>query len=216
MMKFSYIATGVLAAAVIGLGAGCSKKAVDVTEPATQESPQTTAPETETDPLEETTVQETEVQQETKAQQENRYHLLQGTVSALSKDGSQFTLKADNGETYDIRLSQIRDMEVEIAADVQIAIAYVGKPQGELEDVVLVVALPEQEEWTIITEKGTTISNAMSTFSMETEDGQEIGFMKDNCPMEDGSLTSDSGDKIEVTYINSMGINFPLEIKKAD
>lgn len=216
MMKFSYIATGVLAAAVIGMGAGCSKKAVDVTEPATQESPQTTAPETETDPLEKTTVQETEVQQETKAQQENRYHLLQGTVSALSKDGSQFTLKADNGETYDIRLSQIRDMEVEIAADVQIAIAYVGKPLGELEDVILVVALPEQEEWTIITEKGTTISNAMSTFSMETEDGQEIGFMKDNCPMEDGALTSDSGDKIEVAYINSIGINFPLEIKKAD
>ena len=45
---------------------------------------------------------------------------------------------------------------MEIEEDVQIAIAYIGEPLGSLEDVTLVVALPEQEEWSILTEKGTT------------------------------------------------------------
>ena len=217
MRKFLYIIVGVLTAAVIGLGTGCSKKPAKTTEPAvtTPAPSQSSSAESTKEPTAETPEESTP--SETEAQEENgRYHLLQGTVTKLSKDGAEFTLKSDDGKTYDIQMSQIRDVEVEIKADVQIAIAYVGKPLGQLEDVTLVVALPEQEEWTIITEKGTTISNAMSTFNMETEDGQEIGFMKDNCPREDGALTSDSGDKVEVTYVNSMGLNFPLEIKKAD
>ena len=57
------------------------------------------------------------------------------------------------------------------------------------------VALPEQEEWTIMTETGTTTANAMSSFSMETEDGRELSFVKDNCPMEEGALAGDSGDQ---------------------
>ena len=58
-----------------------------------------------------------------------------------------FTLQADDGKDYDISQSNIRDVEVEIEEDVQIAIAYIGEPLGSLEDVTLVVALPEQEEW---------------------------------------------------------------------
>ncbi len=76
-----------------------------------------------------------------------------------------FTLQADDGRDYDISQSDIRDVEVEIEEDVQIAIAYIGEPLGSLEDVTLVVALPEQEEWSILTEKGTTTANAMSSFT---------------------------------------------------
>ena len=111
-------------------------------------------------------------------------------------------------------------MEVELAEETQIAIAYIGEVLGgpeaaALEDVILVVALPEQEEWTIMTETGTTTANAMSTFSMKTEDGRELSFMKDNCPMEEGALVGDSGDQVEVTYVASQGMNFPVEIKAA-
>lgn len=70
------------------------------------------------------------------------------------------------------------DVETEIAEDVQIAIAYIGEPFGKLEDVDLVVALPEQEEWTISTEEGTTTANAMSSFAMKTADGRELSFFK--------------------------------------
>ena len=104
-------------------------------------------------------------------------------------------------------------MEVEIEEDVQIAIAYIGEPLGSLEDVTLVVALPEQEEWSILTEDGTTTANAMSSFTIKTDDGQELSFLKDNCPIEEGVLAGDSGDKVTVTYVNSQGVNYPVEIK---
>ena len=68
-------------------------------------------------------------------------------------------------------------LEVEIVEGVQIAIAYIGEPLGRPEDVTLVVALPEQEEWSILTEKGTTTANAMSSFTMKTDDGQELDHL---------------------------------------
>lgn len=141
------------------------------------------------------------------------YHMLQGTVTKVTADGSVFTLQADDGKDYDISQSNIRDVEVEIEEDVQIAIAYIGEPLGSLEDVTLVVALPEQEEWSILTEDGTTTANAMSSFTIKTDDGQELSFLKDNCPIEEGALAGDSGDKVTVTYVNSQGVNYPVEIK---
>ena len=146
--------------------------------------------------------------------------MLQGTIVKMEAEGSVFTLQADDGNSYDIALTDIRDVEVELAQDTQIAIAYIGEALGgpeaaALEDVTLVVAMPEQEEWTIMTETGTTTANAMSSFSMETEDGRELSFVKDNCPMEEGALAGDSGDKVEVTYVSSQGMNFPVEIKGA-
>ena len=60
--------------------------------------------------------------------------MLQGTVTKVTGDGEVFTLRADDGRDYDIRPADIRDVEVEIAEDVQVAIAYVGAPLGDLKD----------------------------------------------------------------------------------
>ena len=43
----------------------------------------------------------------------------------------------------------------------------------------------------------------MSTFMIQTSDGKEIGFIKDNCPSDENALTSDSGDSVIVTYVTS-------------
>lgn len=211
MKRHSFIISAALLAAAVVLGTGCAKKPVaqtgeSVTSQAATE-PSTRAPETTTE-AEEPSTREPSVKE--------MYHMLQGTVTKVTGDGSVFTLQADDGRDYDISQSHIKDVEVEIAEDVQIAIAYIGEPLGELKDVTLVVALPEQEEWSILTEKGTTTANAMSSFSMKTEDGQELSFLKDNCPIEEGALAGDSGDKVSVTYVNSQGVNYPVEIKAAD
>lgn len=203
------IAAAVIAASV-ALGTACTKK--PVAEPVESSTEQTTAQETEkpketTAKAQESTAQEPE--------QKEMYHMLQGTVTKVTGDGGVFILQADDGKNYDIKQSEIRDVEVEIAEDVHIAIAYIGEPLGKLEDVTLVVALPEQEEWSILTEKGSTTANAMSSFTIETDDGQELSFLKDNCPIEDGALGADSGDRVAVTYVNSQGVNYPVEIKKA-
>lgn len=85
---------------------------------------------------------------------------------------------------------------------------------GDPEKAAYIVAFPEQEEWTISTDEGITTSNAMSTFMIQTSDGREIGFIKDNCPSDENALTSDSGDSVIVTYVTSDNANFPLEIRK--
>lgn len=210
MKKQIYIAA-VAAAAGVLLVSGCSKKQ--------EETPPVSRTETQTESEKETkksSETETEKEQTGETTENERYHMLQGTVIKTEEDGSVFTLQADDGKEYEISLSDIRDVEVEIAADVQIAIAYIGEPLGKLEEVELVVALPEQEEWTIFTEKGITTSNAMSSFSMKTEDGRELSFLKDNCPVEEGALAGDSGDSIRVIYVTSEGMNFPVEIEKGE
>lgn len=210
MKKHSFIIAAAAIAATIALGTACAKKpAVETMETVTSAAPteETTKPQPTGTQPEETTAEAPESKE--------IYHMLQGTVTKVTGDGDVFTLRADDGRDYDIRPADIRDVEVEIAEDVQIAIAYIGGPLGELKDVTLVVALPEQEEWSILTEKGTTTANAMSSFTMKTDDGQELSFLKDNCPIEDGSLAGDSGDEVSVTYVNSQGVNYPVEIKSA-
>ena len=208
MKKHSLMITAAALAAAMVLGTGCAKKpAVETSETVTSQASAeetTKAPET-TAKAQETTEQAAEAKEV--------YHMLQGTVTKVTADGSVFTLQADDGRDYDISQSDIRDVEVEIEEDVQIAIAYIGEPLGSLEDVTLVVALPEQEEWSILTEKGTTTANAMSSFTIKTDDGQELSFLKDNCPIGEGALAGDSGDKVTVTYVNSQGVNYPVEIK---
>ncbi len=210
MKKHSFIIAAAAIAVTIALGTACAKKpAVETMETVTSAAPteETTKPQPTGTQPEETTAKAPESKE--------MYHMLQGTVTKVTGDGDVFTLRADDGRDYDIRPADIRDVEVEIAEDVQIAIAYIGGPLGELKDVTLVVALPEQEEWSILTEKGTTTANAMSSFTMKTDDGQELSFLKDNCPIEDGSLAGDSGDEVSVTYVNSQGVNYPVEIKSA-
>ena len=139
-------------------------------------------------------------------------------MSEESQDGSRFSLLADTGVTYEISLDQIRDVEEEIEPEVQIAIAYIGEElesQEDLEQVDLVVVFPEQEEWTICQETGTTLFNAMSSFTLKTDQGHELQLLKDNCPIEDGALSQDSGDRVTVIYVTSQGLNFPIEILKA-
>ena len=209
MKKHSLMITAAALAAAMVLGTGCAKKpAVETSETVTS---QASAEETTKAP--ETTAKAPETTEQA-AEAKEVYHMLQGTVTKVTADGSVFTLQADDGKDYDISQSDIRDVEVEIEEDVQIAIAYIGEPLGSLEDVTLVVALPEQEEWSILTEDGTTTANAMSSFTIKTDDGQELSFLKDNCPIEDGALSEDSGDSIWVTYVTSEGMNFPVEIVK--
>ena len=78
---------------------------------------------------EETTKESTESAAEGE-DQEARYHMLQGTIVKMEAEGSVFTLQADDGNSYDIALTDIRDVEVELAQDTQIAIAYIGEALG--------------------------------------------------------------------------------------
>lgn len=198
-----------LAAGTIMMSACGKKPAVpaDTTAPAQTES--TAEPSTE-----ETTAEAPSETQVPEGTESSKFFMLQGTITKAEKDGSAFTLLADDGNEYTIALSDIRDVETEIEKNIQIAIACMKDASGDPEKAAYIVAFPEQEEWTISTDEGITTSNAMSTFMIQTSDGREIGFIKDNCPSDENALTSDSGDSVIVTYVTSDNANFPLEIRK--
>lgn len=204
-MKHKILAVMAALGMTAALAAGCAKK---------EEPAATTAPQTEA--VTETEKAETDKADEAPQEASQRYHMLQGTVTEVSADKAGFSLLADDGNTYEIKVSDIRDVEAELEKDVQIAIAYIGEELGEISDVELVIALPEQEEWTIYQETGTTIFNAMSSFTMKTEEGHELSLIKDNCPMDEGALSKDSGDQVTVAYVTSQGMNFPIEILAAE
>lgn len=190
----------------------CGKKPdtpADTTVPAQTESQTETSAEGTSSPEE--TSSETQVPEDTES---SKFYMLQGTITKTEKDGSAFTLLADDGKEYKIALSDIHDVETEIEKNTQIAIACMKDPSGDPEKSAYICAFPEQEEWTISTDEGITTSNAMSTFMIQTTDGREIGFIKDNCPSDEDALTSDSGDSVIVTYVTSDNANFPLEIRK--
>ena len=158
----------------------------------------------------------------TAAQDDERladYHLLQGIVTGTNDEKGTFTLKADDGGEYVITTGNIGDVETEIADDSVVAIGYIGEElhdSDQLKDVELVIAAPGDDDWTIAYAEGTTTANAMSTFTMVTADGTEMGFMKDGCPMDEDALGGDSGAKVGVVYMDSEDVSFPLEIKKLE
>ncbi len=210
MRKYLWI--GITALCLAAATAGCGKKAEETAQETTaQESTQESAK-----PTEETTPEETKPEGESQ-EAAGRYHMLRGTVTEENEDESAFSLLADTGVTYEIEIADILDVEAEIKPEVQIAISYIGSELAAQEDfagVTMVAAFPEQEEWTICEATGTTLFNAMSSFTVKTDEGHEVQLMKDNCPIEEGALTQDSGDRVTVFYVTSQGINFPIEVLK--
>ena len=109
-----------LAAGTIMMSA-CGKKPdapADTTAPTQTESQTEASAEETTKPDE--TPSETQVPEDTES---TKFYMLQGTVTKAEKDGSAFTLLADDGNEYTIALSDIRDVETEIEKNIQIAIA---------------------------------------------------------------------------------------------
>ena len=204
-MRKTYLYMTVLAMSA-ALATGCQKAEPEET---------TVAAETTTEAAESASSGSSEAAQDD--EKLANYHLLQGIVTGTNDEKGTFTLKADDGGEYVITTADIHDVETEIADDSLVVIGYIGveiHDNTDLEKVDMVIAAPGDDDWTIAYAEGTTTANAMSTFTMVTADGTEIGFMKDGCPMDEDALGGDSGAKISVVYMDSEDVSFPLEIKK--
>lgn len=156
---------------------------------------------------------------EKKTEESEGCGILRGTVIDGSDYSESITIRTDNGNDYNIFTTSVPLEEITtIKPGQKIAIAYSGTVEGEdLQGVQLVVTLNPQVQYEIKTATGVTVSNAMSTFIVKDGEGEEISFMKDNCEMEEGALSKDSGDEVKVVYVTSADtdINYPLKIGKA-
>ena len=100
-----------LAAGTIMMSA-CGKK---------NDAPADTSTSVQTESQTETSAEETVNPTETQASEDtdsSKFYMLQGTITKAEKDGSAFTLQADDGKEYTISLSDITDVETEIEKNV--------------------------------------------------------------------------------------------------
>lgn len=155
---------------------------------------------------------------EKKAEELEGCGILRGTVTDGSDYSETIEIRTDNSNDYSVPTTDIPMEEItSIKPGQKIAIAYSGAlKDGTLEGVNLIVTLNPQVQYEIKVVSGETVSNAMSTFIVKGEDGEEVSFMKDNCEIEDNALSRDSGDEVKVYYVTSVDteINYPLKIQK--
>ena len=161
-----------------------------------------------------------EVLTEKKGEEAEGCGVLRGTVIDGSDYSESITIRTDSGSDYNVFTTSVPLEEITtIKPGQKIAIAYCGTLQEEdLQGVQLIVTLNPQVQYEIKTVTGVTVSNAMSTFTVKDEEGQEVSFMKDNCEIEENSLSRDSGDHVKVVYVTSVDteINYPLKVSKAE
>ena len=209
-MKKTYLYMSIVGMSV-ALAAGCQKADTAETTVTVETTAEQSTETESTSPAESETSDDAEILK--------NYHLLQGVIVKTDSEKGTFTVKTDDGAEYTLATENIHDVETEIADDSVVAIGYIGEElhdSDQLKDVELVIAAPGDDDWTIAYAEGTTTANAMSTFTMVTADGTEMGFMKDGCPMDEDALGGDSGAKVGVVYMDSEDVSFPLEIKKLE
>ena len=124
-----------------------------------------------------------------------------------------FMDKNDTENVWAIPSIELGDVLIDPVSGTDTAILFCGDIINDSDNVDFVVMLPEGE-YDVERASGVTTENAMSTFAISTDGGEELIFLKDNCEIEEGSLENDSGDRITVYYARSRedGSCYPFKV----
>lgn len=144
------------------------------------------------------------------------FDVLQGTVVEGSETSESITIRTETGTKVTFKGADVGGIVTtsEIAPGKEVALAYQGEYNGKnLNGIKLLLLLDGQATWEVRIAQGTTVYNMMSSFEIQTEDGQQISFLKDGCGQDEGVMTKDSGDRVTVTYVSTENEeNYPLHI----
>ena len=126
-----------------------------------------------------------------------------------------FRDKADPDNVWSFTGLEIGDMEVTPEEGQNVVILFNGDIINDSENVEFMVILPDGE-YKLKRTEGKTSDNMMSTFSIDTSDGEKLQFLKDNCKADEDAMKNESGESVIVYYAeNADGTeNYPLRIYK--
>lgn len=140
-------------------------------------------------------------------------------VSGNSGDSDavySFKDKKDPENAWSVTGLEIGDIEADMTPGADVAVLFHGDVIRDADNIEFIAVLPDGE-YTLKQAEGTTLSNTMSSFVIETSDGGSLSFLKDNCSIENDAMQSDSGDRIRVYYADGGALgNFPLSVFKLD
>ncbi len=141
-------------------------------------------------------------------------------VSVLDVNGNpgdsgtvySFKDKNDPENAWSVTGLEIGAIEAELVPGADVAILFHGDVIRDGENLEFIAVLPDGN-YKLRKTVGTTISNTMSTFVVQTAEGSTVSFLKDNCRIEDGAMNRDSGDLVIVYYADGGELGkFPMRI----
>ncbi len=139
-------------------------------------------------------------------------------INGSANDSStvySFKDKNDPDNAWSVTGLEVGDIETELSTGMDVAILFHGDMIRDSENVEFLVVLPDGD-YQIRRCEGTTVSNMMSTFTIQTSNGGELQFIKDNCRVDSGAMQKDSGDRVVVYYADGGAGLFPLRVYKGD
>ncbi len=156
------------------------------------------------------------------------FKILTGTVKKVGDNLEDMTVQSGDKElTFDLS-STVVETSYALEPEVEVSVIYKGEISGsDAANARPVLVLDGQENMKVQEVTGSVVDQAMSTFTIKTESGTELGFIKDNCEGLDtdvlGTATDDSngsGAMIKVTYVTvtydaGSKSNFPLRVETA-
>lgn len=211
-MKKTLIAALVLCAALVFTA--CGKKASQT---------QNTGTTAETKSAETTAQVSTEAPGNT-----GEFKILTGKVVSVTDNMKGITI--ENGSAQTVLNLNDAAVETSYALDqgVEVSVVYKGEISGtDAKNAQILLVLDAQENMKTLEATGTVADQAMSTFTIQTEDGKELSFMKNNAEGLDtdvlGTADDDSNGskaKVKVTYVSvtydaGSISNYPLKVEAA-
>lgn len=211
-MKKTLIAALVLCAALVFTA--CGKKASQT---------QNTGTTAETKSTETTAQVSTEAPGST-----GEFKILTGKVVSVTDNMKGITIT--NGSAQTVLDLNDAAVETSYALDqgVEVSVVYKGEISGtDAKNAKILLVLDAQENMKTLEATGTVADQAMSTFTIKTEDGKELSFMKNNAEGLDSDVLGKADDdsngskaKVKVTYVSvtydaGSISNYPLKVEAA-
>lgn len=154
------------------------------------------------------------------------FKILKAKVTSVSDNMDSMTvINGDAENVFDLK-DVVVETSYALEPDAEVSVIYKGEISGSsTANAKVVMVLDAQEDMKVLEVTGNVTAQAMSTFVIKTEAGQEMGFVMDNFEGRSegvlGEASGDSnasGDKVKVTYVTVTGdadseSHFPLKVE---
>ncbi|MEY8354374.1 hypothetical protein AALB39_13605 [Lachnospiraceae bacterium 54-53] len=157
------------------------------------------------------------------------FKILAGKVIEVDDNLESMTVQNGDKEAVLDLSNVVVETSYALESDVEVSVIYKGEISGsDTSNAKVVLVLDAQENMEVREVTGSVVDQAMSTFSIKTEAGEEMGFIKDNFEgMDTGVLgkasddSNGSGALVKVTYVTvsydaGSKSNFPLKVESAE
>lgn len=157
-----------------------------------------------------------------------QFKILTGKVTEVADNMESITVTDGDTKAAFHLDNAVVETSYSLEPDVKVSIVYKGEISGsDTTNAKVILVLDAQDKMEVKEVTGSVKDQAMSTFTIDTGSGKEMGFIKDNCEgLETGVLgnaTDDSNGSgalvkvtfVTVTYDAGSESNFPLKVEAA-